>query len=39
VILFCSPQIRHHVDTAGQFDVNYYGMKHELIDCITSEQV
>jgi hypothetical protein len=39
VILFTSPHIHYLVDSGGQFNDNYYGMKHELIDCITSEQI
>ena len=38
VILFTSRQIHYLVDKGGQFNENYYGMKHELIECITSEQ-
>ena len=37
-ILFTSRHIHYLVDKAGQFNENYYGMKHELIECITSEQ-
>lgn len=39
VILFTSPNIHYLVDKSGQFNENYYGMKHELIECILSEQV
>ena len=39
VILFTSRNIRYLVDKSGQFNENYYGMKHELIECITSEQI
>ena len=39
VILFTSRNIHYLVDKAGQFNENYYGMKHELIECIQSEQV
>ena len=39
VILFTSRNIHYLVDKAGQFNENYYGMKHELIECITSEQL
>ena len=39
VILFTSRQIHYLVDKGGQFNENYYGMKHELIECITSDQV
>ena len=39
VILFTSRNIHYLVDKAGQFNENYYGMKHELIELITSEQI
>ena len=39
IILFTSRQLHYLVDKGGQFNENYYGMKHELIECITSEQV
>lgn len=39
LILFTSSNIHYLVDKAGQFNENYYGMKHELIGCIQSEQV
>ena len=39
VILFASPNIHYLVDNGGQFCTDYYGMKHELIECITSEEV
>ena len=39
VILFASRNIKYMVDSGGQFDSNYYGMKHELIQCITSEEL
>ena len=39
VILFTSRNLHYLVDKGGQFNDNYYGMKHELIECITSEQV
>ena len=38
MILFTSRQLHYLVDKGGQFNENYYGMKHELIECITSEQ-
>ena len=38
MILFTSRHIHYLVDKAGQFNENYYGMKHELCDCILSEQ-
>ena len=37
--MFTSRNIHYHVDSGGQFCTDYYGMKHELIDCITSEEV
>jgi hypothetical protein len=39
VILFASPNIHYLVDQGGQFCTDYYGMKHELIECITSEEI
>ena len=39
MILFTSRNVHYHIDKAGQFNENYYGMKHELIECICSEQV
>ena len=36
VILFTSRNFHFHVDNGGQFDVNYYGMRHELIELLTS---
>ena len=39
VILFASRNIHYLVDQGGQFCSDYYGMKHELIDSITSEEV
>ncbi len=38
VILFTSRNIHYLVDRGGQFNDNYYGMKHELMECINSEQ-
>jgi hypothetical protein len=38
VILFTSRNIHYLVDKAGQFNENYYGMKHELIELITMWQ-
>ena len=38
VILFTSPNIHYLVDQGGQFNSNYYGMKHELMECINSEE-
>ena len=39
VILFTSRNVHYLVDKAGQFNDNYYGMKHELIECINSDEV
>ena len=39
VILFASPNIKYLVDKGGQFATDYYGMKHELMECIFSEEV
>jgi len=39
VILFCGPHMRYLVDSNGQFCTDYYGMKHELIECIFSDEV
>ena len=38
VVLFTSPHIHYLVDRAGQFNENYYGMKHELLEHIASAQ-
>lgn len=39
IILFASQNIHYLVDNGGQFCTDYYGMRHELIDCINSEEV
>jgi hypothetical protein len=39
VILFATRNIHYLVDTGGQFCTDYYGMKHELVDCIVSDEV
>jgi hypothetical protein len=39
VLLFTSKNLHYLVDNGGQFNPDYYGMKHELIECITSEEV
>ena len=39
VVLFSSRNIHYMIDKGGQFHVDYYGMRHELIDCINSEEV
>jgi hypothetical protein len=38
VVLFTSPNIHYLVDKGGQFCTDYYGMKHEVIECIKSEE-
>jgi hypothetical protein len=38
VILFASSHIKYFVDQGGQFCNDYYGMKHELIENIKSEE-
>jgi hypothetical protein len=39
VIMFTSRNIHYLVDKGGQFCPDYYGMKHELIDCIISDEL
>jgi len=39
VILFTSKNLHYLVDSGGQFNENYYGMKHNLIECISSEEI
>lgn len=39
VILFTSRNIHYLVDKGGQFCPDYYGMKHELIECIISDEL
>jgi hypothetical protein len=39
VILFTSPNMHYLVDSGGQFNENYYGMKHELMECISTDQM
>jgi hypothetical protein len=39
VVLFTSSNIQCLVDKGGQFSSDYYGMKHELIECIISDEV
>lgn len=39
VVIFTSRNIHYNVSQAGQFCTDYYGMKHELIDCINSQEV
>jgi hypothetical protein len=38
VVLFASRQIQYMVDQGGQFSTEYYGMRHELIECINSDE-
>ena len=38
MILFTSRNIHYLVDKSGQFNENYYGMKHELVECIKLER-
>jgi hypothetical protein len=39
VILFASKNIHYMVDQGGQFATDYYGMRHEVIECIYSDEV
>ncbi len=39
VIIFTSRNIHYLVDKGGQFCPDYYGMKHELMECITSVEL
>ena len=39
VIIFTSPNIKYLVDNGGQFASDYYGMRHELMECIESVEV
>jgi hypothetical protein len=39
VIMFTSRNIHYLVDKGGQFCPDYYGMKHELVDCIFSDEL
>ena len=39
VILFASKNIHYMVDNGGQFATDYYGMRHEVIECINSDEV
>ena len=38
-ILFTSQSIEYKIDRGGQFATDYYGMKHELLECIRSDEV
>jgi len=38
IIILTSPNIYYHVDIAGHYNENYYGMKHEMIDYIIMTQ-
>mmetsp|Transcript_16564 Transcript_16564/g.40507 ORF Transcript_16564/g.40507 Transcript_16564/m.40507 type:complete len:2315 (+) Transcript_16564:297-7241(+) len=39
VVIFTSSNIHYNVSQAGQFCTDYYGMKHDLIECIASEEI
>ena len=39
VIMFTSRNIHYLVDKGGQFCPDYYGMKHELMECIKSDEL
>eukprot|EP00536_Pseudo-nitzschia_multiseries_P000059 jgi/Psemu1/321429/estExt_fgenesh1_pg.C_20043 len=39
VVLFTSRNFKFHVDSAGQYCTDYYGMRHELIEYINSEEI
>ena len=39
VIFFASKNIHYLVDSGGQFCTDYYGMRHELMECIKSDEV
>lgn len=39
IILFASENIHYLVDQGGQFCTDYYGMRHELVECIKSQEV
>lgn len=39
IVLLTSRNIHYLVDKGGQFHTDYYGMKHELIECISSEEL
>lgn len=39
IILFASKNIHYTVDKGGQFATDYYGMRHEVIECIYSDEV
>ena len=39
VVFFTSSNIHYMIDKGGQFHTEYYGMKHELVDFISSEEV
>jgi hypothetical protein len=39
IIIFTSPNIHNLVDSGGQFCQDYYGMKHELIESMSSEEL
>ena len=37
-VLLASRHITYHVDGGGQHHVDYYGMKHEVVECIDSDE-
>jgi hypothetical protein len=39
VVLFTSSNMHYMIDKGGQFHTEYYGMKHELTEFITSEEI
>lgn len=39
VIVFTSRNIHYLVDKGGQFCPDYYGMKHEVVDCMFSDEL
>ncbi len=38
-VLFASQNVHYLVDQGGQFNTDYYGMRHELIEFIKSEEI
>uniref|UniRef100_A0A7S1C0Z4 Uncharacterized protein n=1 Tax=Corethron hystrix TaxID=216773 RepID=A0A7S1C0Z4_9STRA len=39
VVVFASPNMHLHVDGGGQFHPDYYGMRHELVELVSSVEV
>jgi len=37
-VLLASKNVKYHVDGGGQHHVDYYGMKHEVVECIDSDE-